>query len=444
MIGLLNITWGGSRIESWLPAELLPPPSQKQFPAEVRQTWDELKQLYPQAFSPETAVYQGPPNRGGRPAEVGNAWEWQGYPNIDGIIWFETTFELTASEASKGVELHLGMIDDSDSTYVNGQPVGSMTNAYNAKRVYNAEARILKPGSNVLSIRVEDGGGGGGLYSNAASIFVQTSNGQKLLSGPWVSRPQLLILDTLGHPQHRYSTIYNGMLHAISGFPAAGLLWYQGESNAGSMEEAETYSSQIRQLQSVFRKAFKNPLLPMVAVELPEFMQAVPEHYQSEAFWPAVRQSTRAIEIAAPAATVVAFGYGDADDIHPRDKEPIGKMMAAQMSHFVYGDERPLFARSTTLRQQGQLLMLEFENVGEGLRPATAGAAIKGFAVRDAAGRWYDAEAELIDKRVIRLIPPPGVEVNAVSYAWSNNPDEANLLNGYGLPVGSFRMSIHE
>ncbi|HKK74099.1 MAG TPA: PVC-type heme-binding CxxCH protein [Saprospiraceae bacterium] len=97
---------------------------------------------------------------------------------MDGIIWFRTTLELSGAAAARGIELHLGPIDDSDITYVNGQKVGETLDQYNEARVYRVPPAILQEGTNQLAIQLEDTRGGGG-FSAAKADFFYRSSGQK-------------------------------------------------------------------------------------------------------------------------------------------------------------------------------------------------------------------------------------------------------------------------
>ncbi len=102
---------------------------------------------------------------------------------IDGIIWFRKTINLTRVD-EKDVLLSLGPIDDADETFINGQRVGGMKN-YEQKRVYKIKPGILKAGKNIIAIKVEDTGGGGGVYGEAESMFLQNGNSKIPLAGDW-------------------------------------------------------------------------------------------------------------------------------------------------------------------------------------------------------------------------------------------------------------------
>ena len=113
-------------------------------------------------------------------------WEEQGWDGLDGIAWYRTGFELTADEAKAGIRLGLGTIDDSDTTWVNGTQVGRTEWAWNRARVYDVPAEALRAGRNVIAVRVEDSGGGGGLYGERRHCcFVEAGGDRRPLPERW-------------------------------------------------------------------------------------------------------------------------------------------------------------------------------------------------------------------------------------------------------------------
>jgi sialate O-acetylesterase len=157
-----------------------------------------------------------------------------------------------------------------------------------------------------------------------------------------------------------------------------------------------------------------------------------------------MRQAQRSVLSLPNTATVATLGYGDTEDIHPRRKQPVAAMLAEEALRLVYGQEGgPRFSQVVNVSTQSRALVLQFSHTGDGLRTLDD-APLSGFAVRGKDGQWYNAEASIMDKDHVRLIAPIGVEARAAAYAWSNNPDEANLINGWGRAVSSFRVGLDE
>ena len=441
-IGLINSTWGGSRIEAWLPNA----PSlamDGMVTAETRQRLADLQAAFPQAFA-KTPRDLGPYGLDGIAVSVGTSWENAEFPAIDGTIWYDNSVELTDDEARQAALLSLGAIDDSDDTYVNTRKVGSTKAAWDQLRRYQLAPGSLQPGKNLISVRIEDTGGGGGMHSPTDSLYLQTAFRRIPLAEGWLGRPEQLIIDTLASAHHQPRLLFNAMVHPLAGLKLAGVLWYQGESNANNEAETSAYGRQLPELLAAFRQNSNQPDLPFFVVELPEWLPTYPENYQPNAHWAEMRQAQRSVLTQANTATVPALGYGDTQDIHPRRKQPVAAMLAEEAQRIIYGDsDGPRFSQAIEVSSQSRALVVRFDQVGDGLRTAD-GEPLRGFAVRGKDGRWYDADASITGTDRVRLIAPVGVEARAAAYAWSNNPDEANLINGWGRAVSSFRMSLDE
>ena len=441
-IGIVNASWGGSRIEAWL-ADASPAQVDTVAAAARAHRVDALRARYPEAFEPGGRSLS-PGEVTGETFPVGATWESSGWADIDGKVWFDRYVDLSARQIGEGMWLNLGAIDDSDWTYVNGQLVGTTQRRYDAMRRYRVPAAALKPGRNTVSVLVEDTGGGGGLTGPRDSLYLATAAGRLSLDKGWSVRPEQLTHVAITPPHHTPSALYHGMLAPLLGFKLRGMIWYQGESNAGTPEDASAYARQLRSLVADVRALTAQPSLPFVAVELPEFGQASPTAIEANGHWAQLRQSTRAIAQLPAASSVVTFGYGDEADIHPRRKRPVGELLAAEMARLTYGaQDVARFPVAVALEARGPGLVLRFDGVGIGLRSGD-GAPLRGFAVRDAGGAWHFAHAEILSSDMVRIVGPAGKSIDAVAYAWANNPAGVNLVGGAGLPVGSFMLTTAE
>ena len=105
--------------------------------------------------------------------------------NFDGIVWVRTEFDVPAAlEGNRGV-LSLGPIDDTDDTYINGVHVGSMVRKWNDERIYSFERNVLSKGPNVLTVKISDSGGRGGIFGRPDQMFIKVGDQQIDLSGKW-------------------------------------------------------------------------------------------------------------------------------------------------------------------------------------------------------------------------------------------------------------------
>ncbi len=442
-VGLINSSWGGSRIEAWLPSDEYGKAAKKVVPAEMLIAWKALQKKYPKEFSGD-GEHLSPHGKGGTPIDVGRKWEWTGFPDINGRIWYDHGITLTEAETKSPAELHLGAIDDSDQTYFNGVTIGENANAYAKTRIYEVPVSALKAGINQLSVKITDTGGPGGMVSSTDSLYLVTASRKISLGQGWTARPEYLEVDTMGQTQHQPSQLYNAMIRPLRNVKVSGVIWYQGESNTGDANETTAYVTQLRDLAKMFRKETGQANVPFFVVELPDWLPVSEANFQPYAHWAMMRQAQRSILSEPNTSVIVTLGYGDTEDIHPRDKQPVSRLIADEAMRMVYGvEDGPRFSTAVNLLKLSNALIVQFDNVGAGLS-ASDGGEIDGFAVQGVDGKWYDAEATVQGPDRIRLLGPINVDLQAVSYAWSNNPDEANLVNGWSRAVSSFRMSINE
>ena len=156
--------------------------------------------------------------------------------NTDGIVWFRKEFTLSAADITDAV-LSIGPVDDIDYTYINGVQVGTGSN-YSQDRIYQISKALLKEGRNLLVVKVVDSQGGGGLWGKPDQLFLQTESNKVSLSGEWQWKSSVLTSDfgikdgSGGFPSFG-AQLYNSMIAPFISFPIRGVIWYQGESNAG-------------------------------------------------------------------------------------------------------------------------------------------------------------------------------------------------------------------
>ena len=452
-IGLLNVSWGGSRIEAWTPMPAGQVAAGNPVSAEERAHYATLQQRYAAAFA-GTAARPTPGASlplAGRTIgefELGAPWEARGLDDVDGVIWYRASTPLPADFAAAEATLVLGTIDDSDSTWVNGVFVGAMRNAHAETRSYYVPATALSGKTLTVDVRVEDNGGGGGITAPTDSVYLRTRAGRMGLgrTAEWTLYPQSLTIDSTGQPYSQPALLYNGMLAPLTHVQVAAVVWYQGESNAGSVEEATRYRGQLADYIGRRRAERADARLPFVVVELPEFGAPAPAAagYDATAVWPHLRTAQRAISDVGAAESISTIGLGVADDIHPRDKRPVGQRVSYALRRLLYGDAAA--PATPTLREMRATLgamQLDFEGVGEGLQAADPNR-IEGFAVQADSGEWQAVTGAINGVGTVRLVLPAGLKPRAVAYGWANAPQNLSLANAAGVPVSSFQRSLYE
>ena len=452
-IGLLHTSWGGSRIEPWMSAEMLG------YDAADRAALATSERAHEQAVLDALRAKVGslPETDGGMDGDralwaapeaddsdwaairVPAQWEPQGYAGLDGVAWYRTTFTLTAAEAASGVTLGLGMIDDDDIAWVNGVEVGRMENGWNRARIYSAPPEALRAGENVLAVRVVDHQGGGGIAGEADLVYVETASGARrsLAGDDWRFKVAAVRLGAASNKNQVPTVLWNKMVHPITTVPVAGVLWYQGESNGDNREDAEAYGAQFRAMIRGWREAWGDDDLPFYWVQLANF-HAPPADPEDTGTWPTVREGQSSALSLPNTAEAVILDVGEADDIHPRDKQTVGHRLALAARHAVYGeaDLVPSGPRYRGHEIEDGHVLVAFDYARGGLSTRD-GAPLGGFALQDASGAWRWAEARIEGDRVIVWsddVPEPV----AVRYAWADNPEAATLVNAEGLPAAPF------
>lgn len=446
-IGLIHSSWGGTPAEAWTSREgvrLIP---------ELRET---LARLDAFARDPASAradyerdlarwFSENDPGSRGTPSwsadefdasawpsmSLPAAWETAGLAEFDGVVWFRREIEVPSSWDGRDVELHLGAIDDLDSTWVNGRLVGRTT-GWNTPRLYRLPAGTLKPGRNVVAVRVLDTGGGGGLWGDGHEMrLVQSDDPTRSipLEGAWRYRSSAAFRDLPPPPADVAGTpgtptvLYNGMIAPLQPYAIRGVIWYQGEANA---PQARLYRRIFPNLVADWRHAWGQGDFPFLYVQIAPFHEMPPE----------IREAQRLSLTTIPnSAMAVTIDVGDANDIHPTDKKPVGERLALAARAITYGEKieysGPMFE---SLQIAGQRAVLKFAHVGGGL--VAKEGELKGFTVAGADKVFHPARAAITGDTievVSDAVPAP----TAVRYAWANVP-EGNLFNRAGLPASPF------
>ena len=228
-------------------------------------------------------------------------------------------------------------------------------------------------------------------------------------------------------------SLYRGMIAPLRGCAVRGVVWYQGESNAG---RAYQYRTLFPLLIRSWRGEFGRPEMPFLFVQIAGFGKVAPSGGPSA--WAELREAQLLTLRCVPGTGMaVAIDVGDPADIHPKDKQTVGRRLALWALATAYGRKvecsGPLYR---TMESEGGKLRLEFDHA-DGLRTSD-GMEPGGFAVSGADGRFVPARARVEGGAL--LVWAPGIErPAAVRYAWADSPDAANLVNGAGLPASPFR-----
>jgi sialate O-acetylesterase len=233
--------------------------------------------------------------------------------------------------------------------------------------------------------------------------------------------------------QNRPANLFNGMIHPLIPYAIRGAIWYQGERNANS-PYPELYGLQLAALISDWRSRWSAEF-PFLWVQLPNFRKLQTEPVETSG-WVVVQEQMLKTLAVPDTGMAVAIDVGEANDIHPRNKQAVGDRLARWALAKFYGRDLcasgPLF-KSAELRDGS--IVLNFDYACEGLR--AEGDALRGFAVAGADQQFVWADAKIDGRTVVVSNARVGKPV-AVRYSWASNP-VGNLTNGAGLPASPFR-----
>jgi sialate O-acetylesterase len=445
-IGIIDSTWGGSRIETWMDAASLDvdPATMATRMRDIRAADDRaLAQTrqrvtrWPNRADGQSYEDPGLDDRDWDTMPVPGLWETAGYTGMDGVAWYRTAFELSSQEAATGIVLGLGMIDDSDEAWVNGQRVGGLSNRWNTPRRYEVGPEALRAGINHLAVRVTDSGGGGGIHGDAGLVYVQPNGAaRRALRDAWKFRPDAVSVAMQDDKNQIETLLFNQMIHPLQPYPLRGTIWYQGESNA-TPDLAYRYRDQFATLIRAWRADWAEPELPFLWVQLANFQSGADTATHSP--WAMLRES-QSSALALPAtAQVVAIDIGNPTDIHPLDKQEVGRRLALAARHVGYGESLvfsgPVYRAA---KFDGGSVRLEFDLQGSALAARGGGQTVHGFEMAGDDHRFHPARAVIANDTVV-VTSDAVVRPRAVRYAWSDNPEEADLVNREGLPASPFR-----
>ncbi len=450
-IGLLHSSWGGTDVETWTSREAFA--ASEEFKEMINAlpvvNLDSLANIKAKTMMEAIKKFQpslpkaAEINKWKEPSyndqqwpvmAVPGLWEDKVLPEVDGVVWFRTTVTINAADAGKAATLNMGMIDDNDISFVNGTRIGN-TNGYNIKRVYPIPAGILKAGNNLIAIRIDDTGGGGGLYGDAKDLNLTIGNNSIPLAGNWSFQVATLGRSATVGPNSYPSLLFNAMINPLVPFAIKGVLWYQGESNAG---RAFQYRKAFPLMITDWRRNWKQGGFPFYFVQLASFNSANGNSVNGSN-WAELREAQTKTLGLLRTGMAVTTDIGEANDIHPKNKQDVGKRLAAIALHYDYGKQGefmgPLYQ---SMKIEGNKVSISFTHTGKGLMTKASDEQLKGFEIAGSDKQFFPATATIEGDKVI--VSSDKVSAPAsVHFGWADDAGICNLFNKDGFPASPFR-----
>jgi sialate O-acetylesterase len=358
--------------------------------------------------------------------------EWK---TFDGAVWFRRRFTLTAAEAAQPADLSLGVFDDMDQTWVNGVPVGG-TNDWSAQRNYALRAGVLRPGENEVLVYVRDNWGPGGMAGPAEKMGLNFAGGAtKPLGNAW---QYSMIDNAVGPPPAApwsgvtgVSMIYNAMIAPFGPLGLKGVAWYQGEADVGE----PGYDRRLAAWMGNWRTRFRDPQLPFLIVGLAGFGKPVSK--PTESGWAALINEQRlAVQRDPRTALISAIDLGEWTDIHPANKQEVGRRLALAARTRAYATDGKVGPLPLHARRAGNGVVIRFTKPLQAL----SGSRPVGFELcGPASGSCRFADA-LVNGDAVE-IAGDGQPLTRVRYAWGDYPI-VNLYDQDLLPAPVFELPV--
>ena len=452
-IGILNSSWGGSQVESWISAEGMATSDElKNYGQNFPKNWDDadarlersikqklLGDANAQLTADDEAKYLKSDYDFSKwyAADPMGQWDWKGIWAWRGNGFMARTVDMPSEIVGQITTLGLAESFSHNEVYVNGRLVWAGI-LRGARRIL-IPANTWQAGANKLMVKmnkaIEPQWFGLGLQGSADDLFVTNDTVKISLAGNnWQLMPSFAEPHSFVHSSNNVGgAIYNAMIAPLVPFAVRGILWYQGESNAGrAFQYRRTFPLMIQD----WRKHWQDDM-PFYFVQLSSFGSNQNSNEGSN--WAELREAQTMTLQLPKTGMAVTTDIGDPKDIHPKNKQDVGKRLAAWALKNTYNQavvpSGPLF-KSVVFERDKAILTFDF--VANGLMVKDKYGYLKGFEIAGEDRVFHYAKAEIVGDKVV-IFYPKGMKAAAVRYAWSDAPEEANLFNSEGFPASSFR-----
>lgn len=454
-IGLINTSWGGTIIETWISKEGMQ--SLDEFTEHIPtipSSLEELSEREKQKFLNELhKKHPSIPNSDQTANWAPNSFDYSSWNTMtlpkridnialgafNGVVWFKRSIDIPSQAGNQPLTISLGKVRDVSQVYFNGEKIGEHQKEYTNERTYVVPANLVKPGSNTISLRIDNVQGNGGFFSTQEWLFVAGNDFHASLAGDWKYNVEKVHLSaSYSSPNASSTLLFNAMIAPLIPFAIQGAIWYQGESNAS---RAYQYRKAFPLMISDWRQHWKEDF-PFLFVQLAGF-KASGGNSEKGSTWAELREAqTMTLTHSPKTGMAVIAEIGESGDIHPLNKQDVGLRLAKNALHTAYGKSLvysgPLYK---AMRTENQKAVVSFEHVGSGLKAGTHSSPqgyLLGFEIAGSDQRFYPAQAVIRGNEVV-VWSNQVTQPVAVRYGWYDDNVDINLYNQENLPASPFR-----
>jgi sialate O-acetylesterase len=452
-IGLIHSSWGGTHVETWLSKSGMSESSLfKNYAEEMPLSWIEdsifweikmitlfhgnpdfdinnidYKSFLAPEFNAENWMSKDPTGQ----------WDWKGISSFRGNAYIFRKINVEKSQINQLASFRFGQNRSVFKLYVNGKQVQHSFFGDNIQ--FLIPPNTFKEGENSLLIHFGENNSvtkGYMGFDGAKQDFSLDFSSTKipLMDQEWKIHPDWSAKRRYEKWMNNQGTLcYNGMISPLVGFPIAGVIWYQGESNA---IRANEYATSFPLMIQDWRNKWKDEF-PFIFAQLSSYGPFNDSNSGSP--WAELREAQLKTLTLPKTGMAVITDVGDPNDIHPLNKKDVGIRMALSAEKIAYNKDivysGPLFEKMVQAKNKA---ILTFKHIGSGLIAKDKYGYLKGFEVASSDGVFYFAKAIIVADKV-EVYHPKGLNTVMVRYGWSDAPVEANLFNMDGLPASPFR-----
>ncbi|HEY4935791.1 MAG TPA: sialate O-acetylesterase [Puia sp.] len=451
-IGLIYDNWGGSQVESWISRDAMMGSDElKEYVKQMPDNWDESNARVEKEIrttlaklnngkmpdEDETNILKDDYNFSGwMHSAAPTSWDWVGLPAYRGEGYMVREIKLDSIHAALPSVLSLGEHDVRFSWFINGRQIPKTTDK---NLLISLPPNSWKAGRNFLLLEI-----GPQEVPDGLAIGIRGENDQLYVDfdGERISfaDEKWKMLPMLNKPHHYMqwmnsegAIIYNAMLHPIIPFSIRGVLWYQGEANA---DRAFEYGKTFPLMIESWRKEWNDPF-PFLFVQLASF--GSDESSNAGSKWAELREAQSKTLRLPKTGMSVTTDIGDPHDIHPKNKQEVGRRLAAIAINDVYGipqtGEGPVYDSVSFSNRKAEIF---FKSIGKGLIAKDKSGYLRSFEIAGPDRKFYFAKAFIQGNHIVVSADSVDNPV-AVRYGWSNAPVDINLYNADGFPASPFR-----